>query len=507
MSNNMAATRTLSNRILAWISPIVFFASNPISLIGVVLTTVGAVSWFFLLPVWIRGTSHNPYLGILWVIMLAIFLAGLTLIPVGIYLRRQRLVKQGASPEDAFPVLTLESPELRKLFAFVVGTTIANVLIAGQLTYSAVNYMDTDQFCGGTCHTVMQPEFKAYQGSPHARVSCVECHIGPGASWFVKSKMSGLGQVIAVAMNSYPRPIQSPVANLRPARETCEHCHWPQRFSGEKAVVHSEFSEDEHNTAATTVLLMKVGGRAWNGTVGIHGAHMADNTSIDYIATDGKRQVIPQVTYTDPAGKQIVYNATDAKISPEELARGEHRNMDCVDCHNRPTHVFQMPGRALDDAMSIGHISATLPFAKKQAMAALKVNYPDRTTAGTQIAATLDNYYKTNYPDVYAKQHKEIESAIAAVQGIYERSIFPEMKVTWGTYINNLGHTDTPGCFRCHDGSHTSADGRTIPNDCATCHNVAAMEEKDPKVLAGLGIVVPGQAPAAIDPTAKNAAQ
>jgi NapC/NirT cytochrome c family, N-terminal region len=484
----MEPSRPFYLRLLDWISPVVYLSSNPLSLVGVVLATAGAVSWFFLLPQLLHGQSQNPYLGILWLVLLGLFIVGLILIPVGIYLRRRRLLKEGRSRAQAFPPLTLQSPELRKLLGFILVTTFANVVIAGQLTYSAVNYMDTGRFCGEVCHTVMQPEYTAYLQSPHARVACVDCHIGPGASWFVKSKLSGLGQVLAVSTDTYPRPIPSPVTDLRPARETCERCHWPQRFTGDKVVVHTAYAEDEQNSAATTVLLMKVGGRAWNGTIGIHGAHLAENTSIEYITTDAKRQVIPQVIYTDASGKQTVFNSTDTKVTPEELARGERRTMDCVDCHNRPTHIFQMPGRALDDAMATGHISTALPYIKKEAMAALKVNYPDRDTARRQIGATLEAFYQTKYPQVYSQQHKQIENAIAAVQGVYARNVFPAMKVTWGTYWNNIGHMDSPGCFRCHDGSHTSADGRTIPNDCNTCHQLAAVDEKNPKILTDLGI-------------------
>jgi formate-dependent nitrite reductase cytochrome c552 subunit len=206
------------------------------------------------------------------------------------------------------------------------------------------------------------------------------------------------------------------------------------------------------------------------------------------------------VIYTDASGKKTVYNATDTKVTPEELARGEHRTMDCVDCHNRPTHIFQMPGRALDDAMSTGHISPTLPFVKKQALAALQVTYPDRATARTQIAATLEAFYKTGYAELYSQQHQQIKNAIAAVQGIYERNVFPDMKITWGTYWNNIGHMDSPGCFRCHDGSHTSADQRTIPNDCDTCHTLSAVDEKSPQILTDLAIN-PGRAPS-VDPPA-----
>lgn len=489
-------------RLLEWISPAVYLSTNPISLVGVVLTSVGAVAWFFLLPQLMHGTSQNPYLGILWLLLLGIFIFGLILIPAGIHLRRLSLKKRGVPDEEAFPPLTLRSPQLRRLLTFIVMTTFANVVIAGQLTYSSISYMDSSRFCGLACHTVMQPEFTAYQQSPHARVACVECHIGPGAAWFVKAKLSGMQQLAGVVTDSYPRPVPAPVESLRTARETCEHCHWPDRYNNNKVVVHTEYSDDEQNTPATTVLLMKVGGRAWNGTVGIHGAHLADNTTIEYITTDAKRQTIPQVIYTDASGKQTVYNATDSKVTPAELARGERRTMDCVDCHNRPGHTFQLPGRALDDAMASGHISASLPFVKRQALAALKVNYPDRATAHTRIAEALDGFYQGNYAQIYAQRRGEITSAVAAVQAIYENNIFPEMKVTWGTYPSNIGHMDSPGCFRCHDGNHTSADKRTIPSDCDTCHEMPAVSEKSPKILTDLGIV-PGQAPSLDAPAGK----
>jgi formate-dependent nitrite reductase cytochrome c552 subunit len=205
--------------------------------------------------------------------------------------------------------------------------------------------------------------------------------------------------------------------------------------------------------------------------------------------------VIPQVTYTDDSGKVTVYNSTDVKVKPEDLARGEHRDMDCMDCHNRPTHIFQLPERALDLAMTQGSISPKLPFIKKEALEALKRQYPDHPTAEREIATFLDNFYRTGYVQVYAADSIALKNAIGAVQSIYAQNIFPEMKITWGTYPNNLGHTDFPGCFRCHDGNHTSADGRTISNDCATCHDLLAVGEKDPKVLTELGMHPSPQSP------------
>jgi hypothetical protein len=373
---------------------------------------------------------------------------------------------------------------------FVVFTTAANLVMGSQFTYRAVTYMDTDTFCGQSCHKVMDPEFTAYRNSPHARVACTECHIGPGASFFVKSKLSGAGQVLAVLFNTYPRPIPSPVEELRPARETCEQCHWPQRFAGQKFFIHTEYASDEQNAASTTVALMKIGGRNVSGSVGIHGAHV-NAARMDYVATDQHRQVIPQVTYTDANGKVTVYTATDVKVKPEELARGEHRQMDCMDCHNRPTHIFQVPERALDLAMTQGSVSPKLPFIKKQALEALKKDYADHATAEREIASSLDNFYRTSYPQIYAADSAALKGAISAVQTIYAQNVFPEMKITWGTYPNNLGHTDFPGCFRCHDGNHTSADGRTISNDCATCHDLLAVGEKNPKILTELGMDPP----------------
>jgi hypothetical protein len=465
-------------------SPVAYLASNLISLLGVVLVTTGGILWLMLLPSWWRDEMNHPYAGILANLVLPVlFFGGLALIPIGVwyYNRKRRLAGEGG------PILP-KGGELRKLLIFVGLTTFVNLVIGSQFLFSAVSYMDSDAFCGQACHTVMQPEFTAYSNSPHARVACVECHIGPGAPWFVKAKISGTRQLFAVLFHSYPRPIPSPVQALRPARDTCEHCHWPRQFGGQKFFVHTEYASDEQNAAVTTVALMKIGGRTWNGTVGIHGAHVNATGRMDYTATDPKRQAIPQVTYTAPDGKVTLYNSTDVPAKSEELAKGEHRTMDCMDCHNRPTHIFQLPERALDLAMTQGSISPKLPFIKKQALEALKREYADRETAHREIAASLESFYQTKYQQIYAQDLSLVKGAVTSVQGIYERNVFPEMKITWGTYANNLGHTDAPGCFRCHDGNHTSADGRTISNDCATCHDLLAVGEKDPKILTDLGM-------------------
>ena len=476
-------------RVREWSQPIYFLGQNAVTLTGAVITTSTALTtiafWFydFFLP----GPPH-PYIGLLvYLILPGIFVLGLLLIPIGIWFRRRSLLQSGNLPE-IYPAVDFRLPIVRRTLEWVGFASVVNLLIIGTASYRGVEYMDSTSFCGTTCHTVMAPEYAAYQNSPHSRVACVECHIGPGAGWFVRSKLSGLRQVAAVTFHTYSRPIPSPVKYLRPARETCEQCHWPQRFTGDKFLVNTSYKDDEKNTPQTDVLLLKVGGRTWQGSVGIHGHHLADTVRIRYISTDPERQTIPVVYYTDDQGKTTEFISTDAKATQQQLDQGEHRTMDCVDCHNRPTHTFELPENAVDKQMSLGRISPELPFIKKKAVEVLKVNYPARNVAKQRILEEFNNFYRTNYPQIYQTRRALVQQAGDEVAAIYLRNIFPDMRVTWGVHPNNLGHNDSPGCFRCHDGSHTSADGQTITNDCSACHNLLAVGEQNPKVLTDLGM-------------------
>jgi len=483
------AIKTLRDSVRGWARFLYFLGQNTITLAGAVLTTSGGVTlvafWLydFLLP----GPPH-PYIGILlFLILPGVFLIGLALIPIGILLRRRRLLAAGELL-SVYPEINLQQPMVRQGFALVAIATFLNFVIFGTASYRGVQYMDSTQFCGQTCHTVMQPEFFAYQGSPHAHVNCVECHIGPGAGWFVRSKLSGVRQVFAVTFHTYSRPIHAPVKYLRPARETCEQCHWPQRFTGDKFVVKTTYKDDEKNTPLTTVMLIKVGGHTWQGSVGIHGRHLDEGSRIRYISIDDQRQVIPVVYYTDDQGKTIEFVSSDIQATKQQLAAGEHRSMDCVDCHNRPTHAFELPESAVNKQMAAGFISPDLPFIRKKAVELLKADYADRDSAHQHIVDGLKSFYRANYPAVYDSRRALVEQSAENVANIYLRNIFPDMKMTWGVHPNNLGHNDFPGCFRCHDGSHVSSDGQTISNDCAACHNLLAVEEQNPKVLADLGV-------------------
>ena len=288
---------------------------------------------------------------------------------------------------------------VRRTVEWVAFATVLNLLIIGTASYRGVEYMDSVSFCGTTCHTVMAPEYTTYQNSPHSRVECVECHIGPGAGWFVRSKLSGLRQVVAVTFHTYSRPIPSPVKYLRPARETCEQCHWPQRFTGDKFLVNTSYKDDEKNTPQTDVLLLKVGGRTWQGSVGIHGHHLADNARIRYISTDPERQTIPAVYYTDDQRKDHRIHFHRCETDPKSnWTRANIASMDCVDCHNRPTHAFDLPENAVDKQMSLGRISPELPFIKKKAVEVLKVDYPARDVAKQRIIGETQQFLSDELP-------------------------------------------------------------------------------------------------------------
>ena len=481
---------TARERIALWGRTIFrVLGQNRVSQAGVVVTTATGISMVFLWIIEIlQGGHQHPYAGIiLFLILPAVFVAGLLLIPVGFILQRRTDRKAGRQNEQP-PAIDLASPKFRRVVTFVAIATLANATLVGFASYKGLEVMDSVGFCGETCHTVMAPELAAYRGSPHSRIGCVECHIGAGASWFVQSKLSGTRQVVAVAFKTYSMPIPSPVRHLRPARETCEQCHWPQRFTGDRVIIKRKYAEDEKNTQQTTVLVMHIGGSNAQGGVGIHGRHLDAGSRISYSALDERRQQIANVTYRDDAGKTVDFASTEIKATPEALAKGETRAMDCIDCHNRPTHAFELPHRGLDREITAGAISRDLPFVKKQALELLKVKYKSQEEAKKAIADGLTAYYMSHYPDLAKAKKSEIEKAVQAVQAVYLRNVFPDMKLDWGYHPNNLGHEDFPGCFRCHGGNHESKDGRSISADCEACHQVLAMDEENPAILAQLGL-------------------
>jgi nitrate/TMAO reductase-like tetraheme cytochrome c subunit len=437
---------------------------NWLSLTGLVVV-IGSI-FSFLLLVLLDTMAHfsNPYVGILtYVIAPGFLISGLVLTAIGAVRERRQL--RGAGTLLPKVVIDLTRPRDRRVLGWFLLGSLAFLLLSAFGSYQTYHFSESTQFCGQTCHTVMQPELVTYSHGPHARVGCVDCHIGPGAEWFVKAKVSGTYQLYAVAFNKYPRPVPTPIKNLRPAQQTCEQCHWPQKFVGNLERTYNYFLGDETNTPYTLSLLMKVGGGdpTHGPTGGIHW-HMNVGNKVEYIATDEARQTIPWVRITDAQGVVTVFRTKSFTNAPTPQTL---RQMDCMDCHNRPAHSYEAPDASVNLQMSLGRINPGLPWIKTNALWALTRSYTNETQALQGIATFLVGKYPTD---------PRIRPAIDAVQQIYRNNFFPEMKANWRVYPNNIGHKDWPGCFRCHDGKHLAEDGKRAikANDCNACHTILA---------------------------------
>ncbi len=430
----------------------------------------------------IGGHTSNPYIGILLFVAIPIvFFAGLALIPVGIALAKRHVAASLTEVPD-------RRAAWRRVAIFFAVTTAANLVIGSQLTYRAVQHMDTVQFCGQSCH-VMKPEFTAHQWPMHHELACSACHIAPGATGWFQAKVAGTRQLMNVVFNTFPRPIESAMEDNRlvSSVETCEQCHDRGLFIGSNLRVVTKFKDDEANTRTETVLLMRVGGGRFGG---IHGVHMGPGVHIRYAAQDKKRQTIPWVEYRN-ANTGVARAYLAGGENPQAAAALPMFDMQCVDCHNRAAHSFETPERGVDDAIAGGRISPALPFVRKTGVELIKASYGSDEDAAAKIPSGLEAFYRTKYPAVATQRAQDIQAAGKALLAVYGHNVFPDLKVTWGTYSDNLGHADYPGCFRCHDESHATSDKKTITQDCSVCHQVLAMEETSPDILKTLGVAQP----------------
>ena len=443
---------------------------NWLSLTGLVVMVASLFSFVLLLLVDAMAHFANPYVGILtYLVAPAFLIIGLFLAAVGALLRRRQLLKtSGPLPPLR---IDLTRPRDRRLFGLFLAGSVVFLLITAIASYQTYQFTESVQFCGQACHGVMKPELVTYLHSPHARVACAECHIGKGATWYVRSKLSGTYQVYATLARKYPRPIPPTIKNLRPAQETCEECHWPNKFVGNLDRTYNYFLSDETNSPFAVRLLMRVGGGdpTHGPESGIHW-HMSVRNKIEYLATDKDRQKIPYVRMTDWQGVVTEFRAPRYTNHIDEDAI---RKMDCMDCHNRPAHRYQTPNSAVNLAIALGKIDRSLPFIKSNAVYTLTRSYPNEQAGLRGIATYLANRYPA---DKYADCQPRVRSAIEQVQQIYNDNFFPEMKASWQTYPDNIGHKDWPGCFRCHDGQHKTADGKRAikASDCNTCHTILA---------------------------------
>ena len=450
-------------------------SKNWLTIIGSIIAVINLALIILLFIISTLFDKGNTNLGLFIYIILPVFLIlGLLLIPVGMIRERKRIRRIGAKEEARFPRLDLNDPRHRNAFIIFTITTIIVLFLSTLGGFQAFHITESVEFCGTLCHQVMEPEYTAYQNSPHANVACVECHVGSGASWYVKSKLSGLHQVYAVMTNTYPRPIETPLHDLRPARETCEKCHWPQKFYARTLWTNKYFLADSLNTEWNIMLQMKTGPE-YSGLGMVEGIHWHINpaVNIEYISENDKRENITYVKYSNKtSGVVKIYRNDSNPISDSLLSVSTSRTMDCIDCHNRPSHNYNSPTVYFDKAMMAGAISKNIPFFKKAAMGILKESFSDKDTALMKIKNGITEFYKSGYNDYYSSNKDLIDNSVSAVQKAFGENTFPKMHVTYDHYPEHIGHLESDGCFRCHNDTFKAADGSKISRDCTLCHSI-----------------------------------
>jgi len=451
---------------------------NYISIIGAVLAVFNLAT---ILSLMILNSVFNfggSYIGLfIYMVLPAIMIAGLLMIPIGMRLNSRRAKRAEEAGEKLnWPVLNFNNVATRNASMIFVFGTIFLIIISSVGSYEAFHITESVEFCGKLCHNVMEPEYTTYQGSSHERVACVECHVGSGASWYVKSKMSGMYQVYSVLAKKFPTPIPTPIANLRPARETCEQCHWPEKFYDRKLKIKETFLADQTNTEEIINLQMKTSSKmtASGFEKGIH-QHISPDVKIEYKTTSANRQVIPWVRYTNTkTGVTEVFTDSENKLSQAKLDSLEIRVMDCLDCHNRPAHNYRTPQNFVDKSLSEGKIATSLPEIKQISMKVLYKSYRTKDSAFMAIRSQVSDFYQTKYPNLVTERKSDIEAAIVEIQNGYSKNIFPYMNASWKSYPNNVGHMESDGCFRCHNDKHATDKGKVISKDCNLCHTILA---------------------------------
>jgi hypothetical protein len=447
---------------------------------GVVLATSAFVTFSMLELMRLAGFLTNAYIGLItYLLFPALFVIGLILIPIGWRILKKRT---GRTTRELLNK-RFEPTEIQsgffgsRIFATVAILTLLNVVFMGAASSRMLQFMDEAEFCGTACHDAMNPEWVTYQQSPHARVKCVECHVGEGAEALLDSKLNGMWQIISLTFDLYERPIETPVRQLRPARETCEKCHWPDKFYGSRLKNIVRFETDSASTPKYTTLNLKVDAGSGRIRRGIHW-HISEKNIVRYASVGDKREEMIWVEAMQPDGSFKRYR--NPELSSETERPEDVRALDCIDCHNRATHIYEDPADAVDDRIRFGDLDRSLPYLRREAYDALVNDYPNQVAAMDGIANHIRGYYEREFPEVALREMALIDSTIEVLQHVYNRNVHFGMNIRWGTYKSHLGHRDDGGCFRCHSSELVDENGESISDDCTTCHSILALEESEP---------------------------
>ncbi|MDH4331592.1 MAG: gustatory receptor family protein [Desulfobulbaceae bacterium] len=456
---------------------------SPLGVFGVILTTVSITLMVVGLMLDVFGFIENTYANLFtYLVLPGGMFTGLAIIPLAAWLRRRQWHRFGISREHLH--INLSDKRHRKGLIIFTVLTVVNLTVLSLIAYEGYHFTESPTFCGKVCHQVMAPEFAAYSRSAHSKVACVECHIGSGAEWFVRAKISGLRQVLAVFTDSYSRPIPSPVEHLRPSRDTCEQCHWPEKFHGKKVKNIKHYTNENQKKPSITNIALHIGGRNPETDVfeGIHW-HVSKGVEIKYLAVDDKRTQIAKVHIKRADNSEDEFVKDSINVPAEKAEKW--RVMDCTDCHSRPTHVYDMPEDVVDFGLSSKKINGAIPGIREDSFNVLTAEYASRDEAKKKIGPDLLNLQSKRNPKLSAADKKDIEKAGDYLVETYLNNVWPEMKVTWGTYQSHIGHRSldfgnykyadtTFGCFRCHDEEHSNKEGKTISQSCNQCHDEPA---------------------------------
>jgi hypothetical protein len=448
---------------------------------GVILATSSFLTLVILQLAMLLGLVTNAYAGLLIYLLLPVlFVVGLLLVPLGWIRLRRRTGKSGLelARERFGESAVAGKPFGARIFRTIALMTLINVVVLGATSMRALHFMESARFCGTACHSVMNPEWVTYQSSPHARVPCVECHVGEGAGALIESKMRGAYQMISVSFDLLERPIPTPVHTLRPARETCEKCHWPEKFYGTRIDSRVRYGDDEASTPVYTTLAVKIDAGERGAESGVHW-HIGEKNVVRYASVDDERREMIWVEARRPDGS--VHRWENRRLVGEPRSASDERAMDCVDCHNRATHIYEDPEPAVDRALRLQRIDRRIPFIRREALRAIRAGYPDRAAAAAGIENSLAAFYRREYPDRFGELARPLSDAVDELRAIYDRNVHPGMKIGWGAYRSHLSHrTPGYGCFRCHGRDLVDEKGERISDDCTLCHSILANDSPDP---------------------------
>ncbi len=402
---------------------------------------------------------------ILWII-------GLIMIPWGISKTEKK-----NSPDKKSRMLDLTNPAYKNAFYVFLSVLVVFLVVFTAGAYKSYHYIESEKFCGTTCHVTMEPEYVAHEKMAHANVKCADCHIGEGVTGFINSKIEASKEFIAIITNTVPHPIYANDDIEEVAKEACQQCHWSQKFVPDRKVHHVHFLRDEDNTQWNIDLTLHLasGNEPLGISKGVHW-HMNKDVKIEYVALDKNKQEIPWVRYTDlKTGKVTVFQNEDEPLNKDAFDTLKVVQMTCVDCHNRPAHKFYPAETFINEAFVRGEIDRTLPEFKSAAVSAVSdEEYTNADTAKMMIRKQMLDFYEENYPEVLEEKKDALNKSIDGLIHAFSQNVFPNMHVRWDKYYDNIGHMKSNGCFRCHDNNHVAQNDEVIPKKCTTCHSIDA---------------------------------